>query len=331
VAEIRADCNEGRIRYTQLQCEELNREHEVGTQAYWDEIEAAPALELSDAEASQIKADQELLREEEAEYEPGDAPGEWWAGPSDEYPDVLAWADAHPDIVNAPLPARPGPGGFDYAAEAEPTAEQRHLAEELSVERGELIWPDQAARAQERVSQQHVADTTATPEAEGWGHMPKEQRLEYLGDRAAEMAKGEVAQHFTAQRMLADGVPASDMREAMRTALFYRDNDVTAEADPGFMAASVAEDPAGTWVNGVRAFDPTSSGPVKQRPRTPAQVRGHSDVLRHHMARLAVSNLRTSEWGVSRHPHDLAGRVGGCRKRAWSSLLLSPRAGRRGR
>jgi len=51
-------------------------------------------------------------------YEPGDAPGEWWAGPTDEYPTVQAWADAHPDIVRVPV-ADAG-GGFLGAPVAGP-------------------------------------------------------------------------------------------------------------------------------------------------------------------------------------------------------------------
>ena len=44
------------------------------------------------------------------------------------------------------------------------------------------------------------------------------------------------------------------------------------------------------------------------------------------MARSEVSSLRTSEWGVSGHRNTRPGRVGGCRRRGWSSPLLSPRA-----
>jgi hypothetical protein len=78
--------------------------------------------------------------------------------------------------------------------EPEPTAEQRHL------------------------------------KADGWEHMPEEQCLEYLGDRAAEIAKGETAAHFAVKRMEADGVPASEMREAVRTGTFWKDSEYTAEA-----------------------------------------------------------------------------------------------------
>ena len=43
-----------------------------------------------------------------------------------------------------------------------------------------------------------------------------------------------------------------------------------------------------------------------------------------------MSSLRTSEWRVSGHRNARAGTVGGCRRRVWSSLLSSPRAGRQG-
>ena len=51
----------------------------------------------------------------------------------------------------------------------------------------------------------------------------------------------------------------------------------------------------------------------------------------HFLVELRVFSFRTCEWGVSRHRNTWAVTVCGCRKHAWSSPLLLPRAAPRAR
>jgi hypothetical protein len=73
VAEIRADYNTGSLTRRELEDQEADREREAGTQAYWDEIEAAPAVEWTDADANrmerELEAAEEAAREEESDEE----------------------------------------------------------------------------------------------------------------------------------------------------------------------------------------------------------------------------------------------------------------------
>jgi hypothetical protein len=70
VAEIRGEYQAGRLTYPELVRQEEAREGQVGTQAYWDEIEAAPRLELTGEDADRIDADREAAEEEELYREP---------------------------------------------------------------------------------------------------------------------------------------------------------------------------------------------------------------------------------------------------------------------
>jgi hypothetical protein len=94
-------------------------------------------------------------------HEPGDGPGEWWAGPTDKYPTVQAWVGAHlePDA----FPDAAGPDTIDRRREPEGWAALSEEQFDLDEERARA---EQDAAEQEQLAVYGVIRTPADPDAE---------------------------------------------------------------------------------------------------------------------------------------------------------------------
>ena len=174
-------------------------------------------------------------------YEPGDAPGDWWAGPTDEYPTLQAWVEAHPDQAAASgvypsqqawLDAHPPSSAELDALEAD--QERRDQAAMEDPESYGDFWAYQPTPAdyRETLPQEGPFGTLQDwrEQRDEYESLSGGARARYLSDRAAEIAEGgpDMAATVTV-RMLRDGVTAEDVQQVYGTADAWA---TTAQAQP---------------------------------------------------------------------------------------------------
>jgi hypothetical protein len=181
-------------------------------------------------------------------YEPGDAPGDWWAGPTDEYPTLQAWVEAHPDQAAASgvypsqqawLDAHPPSSAELDALEAD--QERRDQAAMEDPESYGDFWAYQPTPAdyRETLPQEGPFGTLQDwrEQRDEYESLSGDARARYLSDRAAEIAEGgpDMADTVTV-RMLRDGVTAEDVQQVYGTA------DAWAATAQGQPSPTVAEE-----------------------------------------------------------------------------------------
>jgi hypothetical protein len=168
------------------------------------------------------------------------------------------------------------------------TEADREAAEQDAIEDeaqpGGPLWGAENGRPYDQATQDRMINEARYPEREqveesgeswlSYQEMGQDERLEYLGDRAAEMESGSTEVH---DRMAGDGVPEGDRAQAAATAMSWATAAAEVEADAVALDPENADQAAlnapGPYCAKERFVDP-DYGPVATYAETQAALSG---------------------------------------------------------